>query len=123
MAHGFTVQGGLGAGGSVIPHDSSADDSSGHSVLVPDTELLFTAQFHRAGPDLVLTGRDGQHHLVPGYFESEHHPALVAPNGAHLSPETVDLLAGSPTPGHYAQAQPTTPPDSIGKIEKVVGDV
>jgi hypothetical protein len=92
-------------------------------VLVPDTELLFTAQFHRAGPDLVLTGRDGQHHLVPGYFSSEHHPALVAPNGAHLSPETVDLLAGSPTPGHYAQAQPTTPPDAIGKIEKVVGDV
>ncbi|HMG77811.1 MAG TPA: FecR family protein, partial [Xanthobacteraceae bacterium] len=92
-------------------------------MLVPDTELLFTAQFHRAGPDLVLTGRDGAHHLVPGYFSSEHHPALVAPNGAHLSPDTVDLLAGSPTPGHYAQAQPTAPPDAIGKIEKVVGDV
>src|SRR5580704_15009463 len=118
MAHGFTVQGGLGASASIIPHESSA-----HSVLVPDTELLFTAQFHRAGPDLVLTGRDGQHHLIPGYFSSEHHPALVAPNGAHLSPDTVDLLAGSPTPGHYAQAQPTAPPDSIGKVEKVVGDV
>ena len=118
MAHGFTVQGGLGAGASIIPHESSA-----HSVLVPDTELLFTAQFHRAGPDLVLTGRDGQHHLIPGYFASEHHPALVAPNGAHLSPDTVDLLAGSAAPGHYAQAQPTTPPDAIGKIEKVVGDV
>ncbi len=118
MAHGFTVQGGLGAGGSNILHESSA-----HSVLVPDTELLFTAQFHRAGPDLVLTGRDGQHHLIPGYFSSEHHPALVAPNGAHLSPDTVDLLAGSATPGHYAQAQPTAPPDAIGKIEKVVGDV
>jgi fibronectin-binding autotransporter adhesin len=118
MAHGFTVQGGLGAGASIIPHESSA-----HSVLVPDTELLFTAQFHRAGPDLVLIGRDGQHHLIPGYFASEHHPALVAPNGAHLSPDTVDLLAGSATPGHYAQAQPTTPPDAIGKIEKVVGDV
>ena len=97
--------------------------SSDHSVLVPDTELLFTAQFHRAGPDLVLTGRDGQHHLIPGYFSSEQHPALVAPNGAHLSPDTVDLLAGSATPGHYAQAQPTASPDSIGKIEKVVGDV
>ena len=118
MAHGFTVQGGLGAGGSVIPHEFSA-----HSVLVPDTELLFTAQFHRAGPDLVLTGRDGQHHLIPGYFSSEHHPGLVAPNGAHLSPDTVDLLAGSAMPGHYAQAQPTAPPDAIGKIEKVVGDV
>src|SRR5580704_10269230 len=118
MAHGFTVQAGLGAGASIIPHESSA-----HSVLVPDAELLFTAQFHRAGPDLVLTGRDGQHHLIPGYFSSEHHPALVAPNGAHLSPDTVDLLAGSAMPGHYAQAQPTAPADSIGKIEKVVGDV
>ena len=102
MARVSTTDGGYGASGPVIHHESSD-----HSVLVPDTELLFTAQFHRAGPDLVLTGRDGQHHLVPGYFESEHHPALVAPNGAHLSPETVDLLAGSPTPGHYAQAQPT----------------
>ena len=118
MAHGFSLQGGLGAGGSVILHESSD-----HSVLVPDTELLFTAQFHRAGPDLVLTGRDGAHHLIPGYFSSEHHPALVAPNGAHLSPDTVDLLAGSAMPGHYAQAQPTAPADSIGKIEKVVGDV
>jgi hypothetical protein len=118
MAHGFAVQDGLGAVGSVIPHESSA-----HSVLVPDTELLFNAQFHRAGPDLVLTGRDGAHHLIPGYFSSEHHPALVAPNGAHLSPDTVDLLAGSAMPGHYAQAQPTAPADSIGKIEKVVGDV
>ena len=118
MAHGFSVQGGLGAGGSVILHEFSD-----HSVLVPDTELLFTAQFHRAGPDLVLTGRDGAHHLVPGYFSSEHHPALVAPNGAHLSADTVDLLAGSAMPGHYAQAQPTAPADSIGKIEKVVGDV
>src|SRR3984957_14868997 len=121
MTYGSAVQGGLGAGGSIIPHESS--ESSDHSVLVPDTELLFTAQFHRAGPDLVLTGRDGAHHLIPGYFSSEHHPALVAPNGAHLSPDTVDLLAGSATPGHYAQAQPTAPPDSIGKIEKVVGDV
>src|SRR3984885_9877611 len=118
MAYASAGQGGLGAGGSVFPHESSD-----HSVLVPDAELLFTAQFHRAGPDLVLTGRDGQHHLIPGYFSSEQHPALVAPNGAHLSPDTVDLLAGSATPGHYAQAQPTTPPDSIGKIEKVVGDV
>ena len=118
MAYASAGQGGYGASGSVIHHELSD-----HSVLVPDTELLFTAQFHRAGPDLVLTGRDGAHHLIPGYFASEHHPALVAPNGAHLSPDVVDLLAGSPTPGHYAQAQPSIPPDAIGKMEKVVGDV
>ena len=71
----------------------------------------------------MLTGHDGRHHLIPGYFAGEKHPALVAPNGARLSPDLVDLLAGSPTPGEYAQAQPTAPPDAIGKVEKVIGDV
>ena len=44
------------------------------------------------------------------------------PNGAHLNGELVDLLAGSPTPGQYAQARTTLPPDAIGKV-KVVGQV
>src|SRR5580700_10985462 len=118
MAFGFSAGGGYGAGGSVL-HGEAAHGT----VLVPDAELLFTAQFYRHGPDLLLVGHDGRHVLITGYFSSEHHPALVAPSGAHLSPDTVDLLAGSPTPGQYAQAQPTAPPDSIGKIEKVVGDV
>ena len=34
----------------------------------------------------------------------------------------IELLAGSPTPGEYAQTQPTTPPAPIGKVEKVVGN-
>jgi FecR protein len=118
MAFGFSAGGGFGAGSSVIPNDLSHG-----SVLVPDAELLFTATFHRHGPDLLLVGRDGHEHLIPGYFASEHHPALMAPNGAQLSADTVDLLAGSPTPGQYAQAQPTAPADPAGKIEKVVGDV
>ena len=118
MAYASRGQGDYGASGAVIHHETSD-----HSVLVADAELLFTAHFHRAGPDLVLTGHDGQRYLIPGYFASEHHPTLVAPNGAHLSPDVVDLLAGSPTPGQYAQAQPAQPPDSVGKIEKVVGDV
>jgi len=117
MAYASAMQGGYGAGASVIHADASHFDS----VSVPDAELLFTGDFKRAGPDLVLTGHDGRHHIIPGYFSSEKHPALVAPNGASLSPDLVDLLAGSPTPGEYAQAQPTTPPDAIGKVEKVVG--
>jgi hypothetical protein len=75
---------------SVIPTDASHAES----ISVPDAELLFRGQFHRAGPDLVLTGHDGRHHLIPGYFAGEKHPALVAPNGARLSPDLVDLLAG-----------------------------
>ena len=72
---------------------------------IADAQLLFTADFHRAGPDLILTGHDGRHHIIPGYFATEKHPALTAPNGAQLSPDLVDSLAGSPTPNEYAQAQ------------------
>ena len=37
--------------------------------------------------------------------------------------DVLDLLAGSPTPGQYAQAQPTSSPHAIGKVEKVIGNV
>src|SRR5580698_7377820 len=108
---------GYGAHASVIHIDASHPDH----VIVPDAQLVFTGDYKRAGPDLVLTGQDGRHHLIPGYFSGEHRPALVAPNGARLSPDVVELLAGSQAPGQYAQAQPTAPPDAIGKVEKVVG--
>jgi FecR protein len=118
MAYASAEGGGYGADASVIHFDSHADH-----IQVPDAELLFRGEYQRLGPDLVLTGPDGRNHIIPGYFSSEQHPALVAPNGASLAPDLVDLLAGSPTPGQYAQAQPTTPPDAIGKCEKVVGSV
>jgi hypothetical protein len=114
-----SATGGYGAGGASVIHPNPADADS---IVVPDAELLFRGDYKRAGPDLVITDPDGRH-LIPGYFSSEKHPALVAPNGASLAPDVIDLLAGSPTPGQYAQAQPTTPPDSIGKIEKVIGNV
>src|SRR6516164_1239313 len=118
MAYSFTVHGGYGAKVSVTERDSVG--ASDHPVLVHDTELLFTAHFHRAGPDLVLQGHDGRQLLIQGYFSSEHHPALLAPNGARLTP---DLLVRSSMPGHYVQAAPTAPPEAIGKIEKAFGDV
>jgi len=118
MAAAFDKDGGFGAPASVTHFDSAGP---AQVIIVPDAQLLFTADFRRAGPDLVLTGHDGRHHIIPGYFATEHRPALAAPSGARLSPNVVDLLAGSPTPNEYAQAAPTTPPEAIGKIEKVVG--
>jgi FecR protein len=105
------------------PPGSAPGPSHSDSILVPDAELLFRGDFKRAGPDLVLTDQQGRHHLIAGYFSSEHSPALVAPNGATLPGDLVELLAGSPTPLQYAQAQPTDHPGAIGTVEKVVGDV
>jgi hypothetical protein len=119
MAYESSTEGGADIGASVFHFDASQPDR----VNISDAELLFRGHFARSGPDLVLTGDDGERHLVPGYFASENHPTLYAPNGAHLSGDVVDMLAGSPTPGHYAQAQQTLPPDAIGKVQKVVGSV
>src|ERR1700688_1293690 len=96
--------GDFGSGFSLIDSDSHfAGSLHADAVVIPDADLLFTGNFHRSGLDLVLTGHDGRHHVVAGYFSSEHPPALVAPNGAHLSPHVVELLAGSPAPNEYAQ--------------------
>ena len=56
-------------------------------------------------------------------LRAEHHADLVAPSGARITGDLVDLLAGSPAPGQYAQAQATVPTGAIGRIEKAVGDV
>jgi len=117
------AEGSYGAAAASAESVFHLDASHPDYVSVPDAELLFTGDFRRAGPDLVLTGRDGRHHIVPEYFSGATHPALVAPNGASLSAHLVDLLAGSPTPGQYAQAQSTAPADGIGKVEKVIGHV
>jgi hypothetical protein len=99
------------------------DSSHPGYVVVPDAQLLFTADLHRSGSNLVLTGQDGRHFVIPGYFSTETPPALMAPSGASLAPGLISLLTGSPTPNEYAQAQSATPPDPIGKVEKIIGAV
>ena len=119
MSYVSAIEGHAAAARTVAGHDSS----HGNTILVPDAELLTTAHYRHVGPDLVLTGHDGREFTIPGYFSTEHHLGLAAPDGESLSADLVDLLAGSLTPGQYAQAQPTNPADSIGKVEKVVGSV
>jgi len=120
MTAAFAREGGYGAPASVIHVDPAPPD---HAIIVPDATLLFTAQFYRTGPDLILIGHDGRHHIIPGYFAATHRQILAAPNGASLSADLVGLLAGSPTPNQYAQAGPPTAPQPIGQVEKVVGEV
>jgi hypothetical protein len=114
------------ANGSVIHADSRIvihkDAADANAIGIPDATLL-KGHFARSGLDLILTDQDGRHHVITGYFASEHHAALRAPSGATLAGSVVDLLAASPAHVQYAQAQPSSPADSIGKVEKVVGNV
>ena len=121
MAYASASQGGYGGGPTVIHTDASHADV----VSISDAELLFTGHLERKGPDLILTGHDGHRHIIPDYFSAEHPAALEAPNGARITGDLVELLAGSQAPGQYAQdAQtPAAPTNAIGRIEKVVGDV
>jgi hypothetical protein len=75
-------------------------------VTILDAHFLFTTDFTRKGPDLVLTGEDGHKVLVPDYFRHEKHPDLVSSEGAILSASVVELLSGSAAPGQYAQDGP-----------------
>jgi hypothetical protein len=90
-------------------------------VTIPDAHFLFTADFHRKGPDLVLTGEDGRKILVPDYFRQEKQPDLVSPEGAILSANVIELLAGTAAPGQYAQAGATAAQQPIGRVETVAG--
>jgi hypothetical protein len=102
-----------------------SDSHFANVIVVPDADLLIHGTYHRSGLDLVLTGHDGRNHVIAGYFASEHPAGLAAPNGAHFSAEMVELLAGSPAPHEYAQAQgqAAATVDSIGKVQKVSGEV
>src|SRR5690348_16943663 len=97
-------RGGVSDGASATVSIDADQAHSGH-IVIPDAQFLFTAEFRRARPDLVLSGHDGRQLLIPDYFAGEHRPTLAAANGASLPPDLIDLLVGSPTPGHYAQAQ------------------
>jgi VCBS repeat-containing protein len=90
-------------------------------VTIPDAHFLFTADFKRKGPDLVLTGEDGRKMLVPDYFGHEKHPDLASPEGALLSAAMVELLSGSAAPGQYAQAGAPAAQQPVGRVETVTG--
>ena len=123
MAYVPAAEGTYGADAGVHPSVINLDPSHPSYVSVPDAKFLFTAEFHCAGPDLALTGQNGERYLIPGYFSAQKQPDLIAPNGATLPSDLVHLLAGSVAPGQYAQTQPSAPPEAIGKVEKVVGSV
>ena len=102
---------------------------NGARVVVPGGEFLQTAEFVRAGPDLILVGEDGTRILVKDYFAQPSPPALVSDNGAVIDPDLAAILAGPLAPNQYAQAAADTAtdasaaPSSIGKVSVLHGKV
>jgi hypothetical protein len=97
--------------------------SDGPSATIPDSHLLFTAQFSRAGADLVLTGEAGKAFVVHDYFATDVHARLLSPEGAALSPDVVAALAGPQAPGQYAQAGAAQPAaQAVGRVVQADSD-
>jgi len=91
-------------------------------VVFPDKDVLFTADFKRSGSDLLLT-RQETTAVILDYFRSERRLNITTPEGAGLTGETVEALAGAYPQGRYAQlsggaAAAHVP---IGRVEKVSG--
>ncbi len=100
----------------VVRHDASSD-----TIQIPNADLMFSGEYHRAGTDLVLSSPDGEHFTVHDYFRGEKRPTLSSPNGATLSGDIVEALTGH---GSYAQAATSAndaPPQAIGKVASVQG--
>src|SRR5688572_26941258 len=69
------------------------------SITIPSAKLLFTGDFKRSGDDLKLTGDDGETFLVSDYFKHDKRATLLSPDGAALTPDVVEALAGPLAPG------------------------
>jgi VCBS repeat-containing protein len=100
-------------------HDAELE----RSILFPDKDLLFTANFKRAGADLVLVGSE-MSALILGYFKGERRLGITTSEGAGLKGATIEALVGPDISLRYAQTSDAvigqTP---IGRVEKVSGSV
>ena len=103
-------------------HSISNEGADAAFLIIPDSQLLFSAEFKRSASDLTLIGPEAQRLNIIDYFRHEKLPDLVSPDGAVLSADVVKMLAGPLAPNQYAQATAPAPSgQAIGKVEKLTG--
>ncbi|WP_337660659.1 VCBS domain-containing protein, partial [Anderseniella sp. Alg231-50] len=86
------------------PHVQLQAPGDGSAIQIADAALLFKGDYSRSGNDLEISGSDGKTITVEGYFHTGTASTLVGPNGAMLSGDVVEALAGPLFPGQYAQS-------------------
>jgi VCBS repeat-containing protein len=122
MLHGTRIASEESAFDFARPAALGSGANSTNLITVPDAQLLFNGDFQRAGPDLRIVGEDGKSFLIPDYFRAEKRATLMSPEGATLTPDVVDALAGPLAPGQFAQAgAQTSDQPAIGRVEQVEG--
>jgi VCBS repeat-containing protein len=116
-----------GAGASVFNIQIDAGEASRPradaepSILFPDKDILFTADFRRSGSDLLLVTNETTA-VILDYFRGDRRSNINTPEGASLTGATVEALAGPDARGQYAQAGTAAVAQTpIGRVEKVSG--
>lgn len=94
----------------------------GPEVRLPDGEFLRTADYFRAGGDLVLRA-EGQTFLVEDFFRASSLPALVADDGSRIAGDLALALAMANAPVELAQAAGAAAGQAIGQIKSATGGV
>jgi VCBS repeat-containing protein len=105
--------------GGHIAVDEFAHHGHAETITVSDPYLLFSGDYKRSGPDLILS-KDGREHVVENYFIGDKRAALAAPDGASLSGDVVSALTG-----HVQYAQASGAADAgkvIGHVTKLAGN-
>ena len=100
--------------------DKVSTHAPSDAIIVSDAHLLFHGDFKRSGVDLILA--DGDRELVlREYFKGEKRAALASPDGAHLTGDIVNALAGH-TQFAQADGSASVAPAVIGHVTKLTGN-
>ena len=99
--------------GAHIQSGTVAGHAPADAIIIPDAHLLFTGDYKRAGVDLIVSGNDREI-VLHDYFKGEKRAALASPDGAHLTGDIVNALAGYT---QFAQA------DGSPSVAQVIGHV
>jgi hypothetical protein len=98
--------------------DSVPTHAPSDAILVADADLLFNGDFKRSGVDLILS-RDDHELVVHDYFKGEKRATLASPDGARLTGDIINALAGHV---EVAQADGSAGAGKvIGHVTKLVG--
>ena len=92
----------------------------GSNIDLPEGFVVAIGGYNAAGPDLILSGTEGQTVLIEGFYSNP--PAGLNIGHGHIPFELAQTLAGPQTPGTYAQTAPQAA-EAIGQIETAEGTV
>jgi len=102
---------------------TSVEVGADGAVRLPEGFNFGTAEFTKAGPDLIMTAPDGRQVIVEDYFASETPAKLQTPQGGELEGATASRLAAANTPAQFAQAAPGAAEQPIGQVQSITGTV